>query len=236
MKHRTVITGLAAVLCLGVGIAMAGPEHDHGTKKADFASVSPKCPVMGGTIDFNVSSETKDGPVYFCCGGCIGRFEASPDKYTKKVATQREALAKLDKVQVKCPVSGKPVDTKVSLEHDGKTIYFFCPDCRDKFKKDPAKYATGLANSYTYQTICPVMGHKINPMSFGVLPTGETIYYCCNGCDSKLLSSPAKYNKKLVAQGININWAKVKEMIKKKGDSKGHDHDDGHGHDHGDHP
>jgi hypothetical protein len=70
------------------------------------------------------------------------------------------------------------------------------------------------------------MEQPINPKSFTELPTGEMIYYCCNGCDKKLRAEPAKYNQNLVAQGIQIDWAKV------EGKEQGHGGDHGHGHDH----
>ncbi len=112
-------------------------------------------------------------------------------------------------------------------------LYFCGAACIGKFAAAPAKYAAGLANSYSYQTKCPVMGGKINPKSFSVLATGETIYYCCNGCDNKLMANPAKYNKSLVAQGVNVDWEKVKAMKDEHGKDDGHGHGHGHeGHDH----
>jgi len=44
-------------------------------------------------IDWGINIKTKDGPVYFCCKGCIARYKANPDKYAEKVAIQRRALA-----------------------------------------------------------------------------------------------------------------------------------------------
>jgi YHS domain-containing protein len=43
----------------------------------------------------------------------------------------------------KCPVSGEEftvTESSPKVEHDGKTYYFCCPGCDEKFKKDPAKY------------------------------------------------------------------------------------------------
>jgi YHS domain-containing protein len=44
-------------------------------------------------------------------------------------------------VNTKCPISGDPVDSKVTTVYDGKTYAFCCSDCIKAFKKDPAKYA-----------------------------------------------------------------------------------------------
>ncbi|NOX59970.1 MAG: hypothetical protein GXP29_14085, partial [Planctomycetes bacterium] len=179
-----------------------------------------------------LSVATDDGPVYFCCEGCIAKFKKDPAKYATKVAMQRKALAHRAKVQVACPVSAKPVDSKIFVESGGKKVFLCCKGCVGKYKKDPAKYASALANSYTFQTKCPVMGGDIDPQVSTTLSTGETIYYCCAGCDEPLRKNPAKYNKNLVSQGIVVNWAAVKKADSaKSGD--GHGHGDGHeGHDH----
>jgi len=184
-------------------------EHKTDAKSADL----PHCPVMDEPVDFNISTMTDDGPVYFCCSMCIEKFKADPDKYAKQVATQRAALAKRERVQVTCPLSGKPIDKKVFTGKGKDRVFFCCTDCKAKYEKEPAKYAAKLAASYTYQTICPVMGNKIDPAVFTDLPTGERIYYCCAGCDKKLREEPEKYAAKLKEQGVPINVAKLKKAL-----------------------
>ncbi len=39
-----------------------------------------------------------------------------------------------------CGMSVDPVRAKATHAHDGKTYYFCCPGCKEKFKADPAKY------------------------------------------------------------------------------------------------
>lgn len=39
-----------------------------------------------------------------------------------------------------CPVSGKPVNPKFAIVHDGKVIGFCCQDCAAQFWSDPEKY------------------------------------------------------------------------------------------------
>lgn len=185
-----------------------------------------RCPIMGEPVNLSVSTPTDDGPVFFCCKGCIKKYTANPGKYADAVAKQRKALAKRPKVQTTCPISGKPVDKKVFTEYNGKKVYFCCEDCISRFNEAPDKHKKALANSYTYQTKCPVMGGSINPKSFSILPTGEKIYYCCPGCENKLLADPAKYAPKLAAQGIVIDVNKLKE--KAAPGHEGHDHS-GHG-------
>ena len=232
MSRLKIVLVVASVWSLGLGSAEAGPEHNHGAAKTSFASVMPKCPVTDEPVDLSVKTYTEDGPVYFCRKECIDEYRAQPGKYAQKVGAQRAALAKLPKVQVICPVTGKPVDTKISAEHNGSKVHFCSPMCANKFKRDPAKYETVLANSYTYQTKCPVMGGNVDPQSFTTLAGGQRIYFCCAGCETPLFKDPAKYTPKLAAQGFKIKPEQIKPARK-----HGHDHDDhGHGgHDHGDH-
>ena len=45
--------------------------------------------------------------------------------------------------KVVCPVSGETMlksQAKASFEYEGKTYYFCCEGCKEKFVKDPAKY------------------------------------------------------------------------------------------------
>jgi len=49
------------------------------------------------------------------------------------------AFAK-DPNQTKCPVLGSTVNKKVFTDYNGKRIYFCCPPCISRFKKDPEKY------------------------------------------------------------------------------------------------
>ncbi len=228
MKSSKLVIALVAAFAINAGsnIVNAGPGCCGGPKGKKGAKTSvPKCPVMGESIDFSVKTDTKDGPVYFCCKGCIEKYTAKPKKYAKKVAAQREAVADMPKVQVSCPVTGKPIDKKVSSRLNGKKIYFCCKGCVAKFDKNPKKYAAKLAASYTYQTKCPVMGGDINPAVFSTLPDGRKVYHCCAGCEKPFFKDPAKYVAKLAAQGMKIDPEKIKAGKKAEhGDHDGHDH------------
>ncbi len=225
-----------SVIAASMAMTPVMAQHDHGSHGHGAhgqAAALPMCPVMGEPVNLALSVATDDGPVYFCCKGCVAKYQKNPGKYAAKATMQRKALADRAKVQVTCPVSQEPVDQKVFSESNGKKVYFCCKDCLGKYQGDPAKYAAALANSYTYQTKCPVMGGDINPKVSTTLSTGEMIYYCCPGCDKPLRENPAKYNKNLAAQGILVNWAEVKKAD--DGAHQGHDHGaHGHGdHDHG---
>lgn len=216
MKYRLFASCLVAVAL--AGLATADEGHDHGKHSA-----LPACPVMGDDpIDLSISVATSDGPVFFCCADCIDTYKADPAKYAAKVTDQRRQLASLPKVQTVCPVRGKPVDKKVSIGQGANKVGFCCKGCVAKFQSNPAKYQAALANGYTYQTKCPVMGGPIDPKASMELADGRKVYFCCKGCDKKLAGDPAKYLPKLEAQGIHLS---AKDL---SGGKAGHSHG-GHG-------
>ena len=215
MKHWMLIVGLGALAAL-VGLSGATRAGEDETEQGQGDTTAlPDCPVMGEPVSLAVSTPTDDGPVFFCCKGCIKKFNEEPEKFGKLVAEQRKILGPRPKVQVVCPVSGKPVDSKFSIEHEGKTISFCCADCGPKYKENSAKYTVALANAYAYQTKCPVSGKEIDPKSFSKLPTGETVYFCSGGCEKKFLETPEKFAPKLAEQGVAINVEKLKEALEK---------------------
>lgn len=238
-KKAVVGSVFALGLAVGPVLAQQGEHggdhgaHQHDNKPSSPASALPKCPISGEPINFSVSVETDGGPVFLCCTNCVAKYEANPTKYTEKVAAQRKTLADRDKVQVTCPVSGESIDPKAFVEHDGKKVFLCCDRCAKKYRKNPGEYNAALANSYTYQTKCPIMGEEIDPTVSTTLSTGETIYYCCPKCDKQLRENPAKYNKNLVAQGVLVNWAEAKKADSGTG-HEGHDHG-AHGHEGHDH-
>lgn len=68
------------------------------------------CPVMGNPIDKNIFVNYKGNKVYFCCKGCIEKFQSEPDKYMNKLKG-----VKLDGAP---PVVGGPGDN-MEKGHEG---------------------------------------------------------------------------------------------------------------------
>jgi YHS domain-containing protein len=205
MNRLSIPLILAAAAGLFIGLFSASAEPNKDEKKA-----MPECPVMGEPINLFVKTDTKDGPVHFCCGHCIEKYTANPAKYAKKVEAQRKALEALPRMQVTCPVSGEPVDPKVSFERDGKKVYACCPKCIEPMKKDFAKYQARLSGSYTYQTKCPVSGEDISPKSFADFGSGQRVYFCCDKCKTRFQAEPAKFSGSLKDQGYELDLPKKK--------------------------
>jgi len=83
-------------------------------------------------------------------------------------------------------------------------------------------HETALAKE---QTICPIMGGKINKTVYAD-HDGKRVYFCCAGCIDPFKKEPAKYIKKLEGEGVEL--AKV-PAAKKKQHKDDHDHS-GHNH------
>ena len=66
-------------------------------------------------------------------------LETEPEVVLAKVAAAPLDPA-LQPINDCCPVSGKPVDLRFLVVHDGKVIGFCCPDCPQTFWQEPAKY------------------------------------------------------------------------------------------------
>jgi len=57
-----------------------------------------------------------------------------------------------------------------------------------------------------HQTVCPVMGGKINKKQF-IDVEGKRIYVCCMGCLAPIKKNPATYIKQMEAKGITLELA-----------------------------
>lgn len=211
MQRLTTLALAVAAMALAATKTAYAQERKGGDKSATEAAALPNCPIMDEPVDFGVSTMTDEGPVYFCCEACIEKYTKEPAKYVDKVKAQRAALAKMNRVQVKCPLTGKPISKDAKVEADGQAVYFCCPKCLDAYKKEPAKYKAKLAASYTYQTKCPVSGEAIDPAAFVDLADGSRVYCCCTKCIEKLKADPGKYADKLAAQGTHLNMKKFEK-------------------------
>ncbi|GMV37459.1 MAG: hypothetical protein AMXMBFR61_19670 [Fimbriimonadales bacterium] len=67
--------------------------------------------------------------------GAEGKSEGQTTTPAKPVAF----IGKGDGVKT-CPVLGYPVSKNVSVQHNGRTVYFCCAGCVAKFKENPAAY------------------------------------------------------------------------------------------------
>jgi len=104
---------------------------------------TPVCPTCGcSLVRLEIGQDEAtiyihEGRKYsFCCQGCVDIFVTNPEKHLEET-----------KDLVVCPtcLAEKPPQSVVTLEHDGKEIYFCrCPHCVDMFQKNPNYYLRRL--------------------------------------------------------------------------------------------
>lgn len=118
------------ILMMLAGAVAAGVAIDGTTKKA---VTNKSCPINGGAVLEEHRADYKGQYVYFCCEGCVEMFKKDPEKFVAKLSKEdQEAI----KANTTCPVSGEAVDQKVSVENEGRKVYFCCNNCAAKYKKD----------------------------------------------------------------------------------------------------
>lgn len=102
-------------------------------------AVNEKCPITGKPVDGAITVKYQEQLVAVCCNDCKAAFEKDPKKFIDKVDGFKH-----EPVNVKCPVTGKPVDAAHTSKLDGKVVAFCCPNCKKAFDKDPKKFAAKL--------------------------------------------------------------------------------------------
>jgi YHS domain-containing protein len=112
-----------------------GHEHmEHGEGHEENGKV--KDAVCGMEIDKDKAAATyeyKGKTYYFCMEKCKEEFAKNPAKYISA-----------DDSSVACPVSGETFnksENTESMDYNGKTYYFCCAGCKEKFEENPEKYA-----------------------------------------------------------------------------------------------
>ena len=64
--------------------------------------------------------------------------------------------------------------------------------------------AATLAAERVPQTVCPVMGGKINKDIF-VDHEGQRVYFCCAGCEGTFKKNADEYLKKMADAGVKLD-------------------------------
>jgi hypothetical protein len=121
---RKVFKGLAIALLATVSVAVVAEE-------LDLKDI--KCVVADKAANPAKSAAYKDGTVYFCCGGCQGKFAKDQKAYETKA--NHQLVATKQYVQKACPFSGKPVDSAVSSKVGGVDVGYCCNGCKGKVEK-----------------------------------------------------------------------------------------------------
>ncbi len=137
---RTVMLGLAGCWMLATANIADGTE----TLPVETCVVSG---MKLGSMGKPYVHEHEGRTVYFCCAGCVGRFESNPE----------EMLTKLDREIVKhqkktyplevCVVSNEKLGSHgavVNIVHENRLVRLCCQGCLADFERTPDKFIKKL--------------------------------------------------------------------------------------------
>jgi YHS domain-containing protein len=91
------------------------------------------CPVSGKAVKAESSLDYKGGKVYFCCDKCPAAFEKDTANFATKANLQLVATGQAK--QVKCPITGKDLNSETAIEVGGVKVAFCCNNCKGKVSK-----------------------------------------------------------------------------------------------------
>jgi YHS domain-containing protein len=72
----------------------------------------------------------RDGKVFFCCPGCVKKWNKEPAKF--ETAANMQLVQTGQFKQTACPISGGDVDAEQFCEVDGVKVLFCCGNCKAK--------------------------------------------------------------------------------------------------------
>jgi transcription elongation factor Elf1 len=113
MSMRTSLSVVAAGIFLLIGNLSADEavKQDQQVKKAQT-----ECPIMGNKIDKSLFVDTQGKRIYVCCGGCIAKVKAEPEKYIKELEAKGIVLDVAPKDK---PAAGDDKASAPKMEHKG---------------------------------------------------------------------------------------------------------------------
>ncbi|WP_230252386.1 hypothetical protein [Rhodopirellula halodulae] len=89
-----------------------------------------QCVIASRDAQESKSADYKEGKVYFCCGGCAGKFAKTPEKFS--VQANRQLVQTKQYEQKGCPFSGGEVNPETTLTVAGAKVAFCCNGCKGK--------------------------------------------------------------------------------------------------------
>ena len=149
-------------------------------------------PVCGMKVDTSRArfSQVHGGKTFFFCSGhCLEKFRATPNMFQNPAPQKHVELLVLSggkatsSTSVKDPVCHMDVDpatAKFKFEHAGKTFYFCCGSCLEKFRALPVHYLSQQPRSADLVQIAPrkAASPHIHSSAEPSKPTERRAYVC----------------------------------------------------------
>lgn len=141
--------------------------------------------------------------VYFCCDGCVTKFNESKDKFTTKANHQLVLTGQF--VQKHCPFSGGEINADHKAQVAGTEIGFCCGKCKAKVQEteDLAAKAELVFSASAFEkgfekaidlsdAVCPIGGGPASA-DFSAKHLDGTVYFCCGGCADSFAKDSSEY-------------------------------------------
>ena len=172
------------------------------SKHVQTTSAAELDPVCGMTVNPSSAEGQVDHAgktYYFCSSNCLKKFQQDPAKYLAKSRASAEpslvtvgvskplTAGKLSPPGTTArqtdPVCGMDVDpatAKFHFEYSGKTYYFCCGGCLEKFRVDPEHYLNLKSSDNLVQLGVPrsTLAPLAQPASPSTSAAGERFYVC----------------------------------------------------------
>lgn len=129
MKNRLIVPGLIALVALTASISVAASGSSLEGIKCLLVSKKD--------ANKDKAAKWKEGKVYFCCDGCLGKYEkmSKEDKTKHAAAANHQLVATKQYEQKGCPFSGGDIKKGSEIKVNGASIGFCCDNCKAKAEK-----------------------------------------------------------------------------------------------------
>ena len=97
---------------------------------ADVDLKNVQCVVANKPASAGKAADYKNAKVYFCCGGCAGKFAANIKKFAERA--NHQLVATKQYTQKGCPFSGGAVKAGKMINIAGTEVGFCCDGCKNK--------------------------------------------------------------------------------------------------------
>ncbi|MCC7086217.1 MAG: hypothetical protein IT427_14535 [Pirellulales bacterium] len=121
---------------------------------------------------------------------------------------------------VKCPVSGKPVNPEASVMFEDCKVYFCCNNCPKAFNADTTHAKFGakahhqmVQTGQLKQVACPFSGKPCKPET-KVTIDGVDVCFCCNNCKGKVEKAAEDARIDLVFKDTSKGFKPAKDIEK----------------------
>lgn len=152
---------------LGLGMVLAwsaGPVPYAEAAEQDATYPVDVCIVSGmklGSMGDPYVHQHDGREIRFCCGGCVGKFNADAVNYLAKLDQLIIEKQKADYPLTVCIVSGEPLDAMdgpVDIVYENQLVRFCCKGCAADFRADPEPFLKKLREGKA--PAAPEAGHK----------------------------------------------------------------------------